>query len=292
MHVRVLVADATGALGRGLLIRLARHRHAVRAIARPPATFSPFGVEWVEADLLVDDLLEVARGCDAVVHVATAGAPNGARLDGRRFTAATRRLLDAAIACGVPRFVQQSFVVAYRDGGDRWLDEDARLDDVSRSAISGPIIEAEAMIREVDSRALAWTLLRGGSFVGAGTRQDALVDRLRRRRVFVAGDGSNYVSPLNRADMAAAVVAALERAPAGSTFNIVDEPLRYSDYVDALADLIGVERPPRTTRSRLPASRRCTNRAARATLGWMPRHSIWPSRAAERDRVRADPSRM
>lgn len=244
----------------------------MRAIApRVPAAFTAFRVEWVDADLLVDDLFELARGCDAVVHVATGD------VDGRRLTGGTRRLLDAAIACGVQRYVQQSSVTAYTGGGDGWLDEDARLDETPRrSGACRPIIETEAMIRRVDSRLLAWTILRGGALVGAGSRQDLLVDRLQARRAVVAGDGSNYLSPLNPADMASAVLAALEHAPAGSTFNIVDEPLRYSDYVDALADLVGVARPPRATRAPLPESRRCTNRAARAALGWVPRHSIWP----------------
>jgi nucleoside-diphosphate-sugar epimerase len=171
--------------------------------------------------------------------------------------------------------------MVYRDGGDRWLDEDAPLDESARrSAACRPVVEAEAMIRLIDPQMLPWTILRGGSFVGAGTRQDVLIERLRSRGAVVAGDGSNYLSPLNVADMASAVAAALRYAPAGSTFNIVDEPLRYADYVDALADLIGVTRPPRAAARPLPDSRRCTSSAARTALGWMPRHPIWPSRRA------------
>ena len=278
------MAGATGVLGRALVFRLLEERHVVRAIVpRRSDAFAPLGVETVDADLLVDDLVELVHGCDAVVNVASDvldGRPRGScAVHGRLLTVGTRRLLEASIACGVQRYVQQSFVVAYRDGGDRWLDEDAPFDDSARRAgVCRPVIELEALIRRVDSQALAWTILRGGSLVGAGTPQDTLVDRLRVHGAVVAGDGSNYLSPLNVADMAAAVAAALERAPAGSTFNIVDEPLRYSDYVDALADLSGVERAPRVALRPLPESRRCTNAAARIALGWMPRHSIWPAR--------------
>ena len=134
------------------------------------------------------------------------------------------------------------------------------------------------MIREVRPQVLAWTILRGGSFVGGGVGEKTLVDQLRAGDATVAGDGSNYVSLINVADMASAVAAALESAPAGSTFNIVDEPLQYGDYVDALSDLIGVTRPRRAAELRLPPSWRCTNRAALATLGWMPRERIWPHR--------------
>jgi nucleoside-diphosphate-sugar epimerase len=269
IHVRVFVAGATGALGRAVVLRLLEDRHVVRAIApRSAGAVAPPGVELLDADPVADDLVELVRGCDAVADVSTSVC-----------TAATRRLLDAAVACGVPRYVQQSFAIVYRDGGDSWLDESAPLVATARSSVAcRSVIDTEAMIRRIDPQTLAWTILRGGSFVGAGTTQDALIDRLRNRSAVVAGDGSNFLSPLNVADMASAVAAALRYAPAGSTFNVVDEPLRYSDYVDALADSIGVVRPPRTAARRPRDSRRCTNSAARTVLGWMPRHPVWPVR--------------
>jgi nucleoside-diphosphate-sugar epimerase len=165
--------------------------------------------------------------------------------------------------------------MAYRDGADAWLDEETPLDgSPSRAATCGPVIEMEAMIRDIEPRRLAWTILRGGSFVGPGTQQSALIEELRPGAAVVHGDGSNYLSAVNVADMASGFVAAIERAPKGSTFNIVDEPLRCGDYVDALADLIGVPRPRRVALP-LPLSWRCTNRTAQSVLGWMPRERIW-----------------
>jgi nucleoside-diphosphate-sugar epimerase len=281
--VTIFVAGATGVLGRALVPRLIASRHSVRAIARSASTADlPAGVELIDADLLEDDLLELVRGCDAVVHIATAipGDPSAQRawdLTARLRTTGTRRLLDAALACRVPRYVQQSIVMAYRDGGDTWLDEQAPLDDSpGRAAVCGPVIEMETLIREVEPQILAWTILRGGSFVGVGTGEGTLIEALRVGGVVVADGGSNYLSLVNVADMASAVALSLELAPAGSTFNIVDEPLRYGDYVDALADLIGVARPRRAAKLPLPPSWRCTNQAAQTALGWVPRERIWP----------------
>jgi len=290
--VRVLVAGGTGALGRAVVPLLIARGHGVRAVARHAfAADLPSCVEFLEADLLEDDLVEPVRGCGAVVHIATAIPDNpSARgawdVTARLRTIGTRRLLDAALTCGVPRYLQQSIVMAYRDGGDAWLDEQAPLDDSpERAAICRPVIEMEAMIRRIEPTRLAWTILRGGSFVGAGTAQASVIERLRRRGIVVAGDGSNYLSPVNVADMASAIAAALELAPACSIFNIVDEPLRYGDYVDALADLIGVARPRRMPDLPLPASWRCTNEAARTVLGWMPRERIWPYTGQATSRV-------
>ena len=279
----VFVVGATGVLGRALVPRLVVRGHRVRAIARHRLSAGlPKAVEFLEANLLTADLVRLVDGCNAVVHIATAipSDPSavGAWDDNSRLrTAGTRLLIDASLACGVSRYVQQSIVMAYRDGGDGWLDEQAPLDDSpARALVCRPVIEMEAMIREVEPQALAWTILRGGSFVGAETGQRALIDRLGSRSAVVAGDGSNYVSLVNVADMAAVVVAALERAPAGSTFNVVDDPIRYGDYVDALADLIGAPRPERAPTLPLPPSWRCTNGAAQTALGWMPRERIWP----------------
>jgi nucleoside-diphosphate-sugar epimerase len=283
--MRVLVAGATGVLGRALVPQLLAAGHVVLGVARRASRVGlPAGLNPVHADLLADDLRGLVGGfdADAIVHIATAiprdaNAPGAWDPTARLRTVGTRRLLDAALACGVARYIQESIVMAYRGGGDAWLDEQAPLDDSpERAAVCRPVVEMEAMIRDVDPQQLAWTILRGGSFVGNGTRADSLVAGLRRGQVVVAGDGSNYVSPVNVTDMASSIVAALELAPAGSTFNIVDEPLRNADYLDALADLIGVARPERARNLPLPPSWRCTNQAAQTILGWIPRGSIWP----------------
>ena len=58
--------------------------------------------------------------------------------------------------------------MAYRDGGDAWLDETAALDDSpERAGICGPVIEMEEMIREVRPQVLAWTILRPGGLTDA-----------------------------------------------------------------------------------------------------------------------------
>lgn len=288
--MRIFVAGATGVLGRALVTQLVAARHDVRGMARRlPAGALPVGVELIQADLLEDDLAAIVRDCDAVVHIATAMpsdpcAAGAWERNGRVRIEGTRRLLDAAVACRVPRYLQQSIVMAYRDGGDDWLDEEAPLDDSpARAAICGPVIEMEAILRKTEPQLIAWTILRGGSFVGAGMGQ-AMIDALRAGEVTVAGDGSNYLSPVTVGDMASAVAAAVGTAPAGSTFNIVDEPLRYGDYVDALADLVGAARPPRAPKLALPPSWRCSNEAARTVLRWMPRERIWPYADSGHDR--------
>ena len=234
--MRIFVAGATGVLGRALLPLLAAGGHSVRAVARrAPDVAFPAEVELLQADVLADDLVELVRGSDAVIHIATAipadrSAPGAWDATARLRIDGTRRLLAAALVCGVERYLQQSIVMAYRDGGEAWLDESAPLDDSAlRAETCGPVIAMEAMIRALGPQLPGWTILRGGSFVGPGTAQGVLMEQLRRGEVVVAGDGSNYVSPVHVSDMAAGFAAALERAPAArrstsSTSRVASEP--------------------------------------------------------------------
>lgn len=287
--MRVIVFGATGVLGRALVPLLIEQGHRVRAVVRSPekapGLFSR-DVELLPGDLLSPEtragLPALMAGCRAAVHIATAiprdfGAPGAWDANTRLRTEGTRALLDASLAAGVERYIQQSIIMAYTGGGDRLLDEDTPLDtSPSRAEVCGPVIAMEGMLRAVPADRLRWTILRGGAFVGRGTAQDGTIERLRAGTERVPCDGSSYISPVHFADMAAAVAAALDRAPAGSTFNIVDEPLRQSDYLDRLAALVGAPMPERDPTKPCPPSWRCSNAAARSVLGWSPAHSIWP----------------
>ena len=134
----------------------------------------------------------------------------------------------------------------------------------------------ENLVRALASGELRWCILRGGSFVGPATFQENVLAELRSGTHVIAGEGQNYVSLIHVADMASAIMAALMRAPNQSIFNVVDEPLREGDYLDRLADAIGVNRPARNAALPTPPSWRCSNQAARSILHWSPTHSIIP----------------
>lgn len=287
--MRIFIVGGTGVLGRALIPLLLARGDAVRLLARgPKAARTIFGdaVEIVPGDLLATDAETLAgqlAGCDATVHIATAiprdfSAPAAWDLNTQLRTEGTRRLLDASLAAGVLCYLQESIVMAYPDGGDRWLDESTPLDDSpGRTAICAPVIAMEAMVRAVPTDRMAWCILRGGRFVGPGTFQESLIADLRAANVTIPGDGNNWISPVHVADMAAAFALSLVAAPGGTTFNITGEPIREGDYNDRLAALLGVAAPPRDPARAMPPSYRCTNGAARRRLSWFPAHSIWPA---------------
>jgi nucleoside-diphosphate-sugar epimerase len=287
MALTIGLVGATGVYGQALAPLLLASGHRVRVLARSAAKARevlPAGIEMVEGDLLdpTTDMVAFLRGCDATAHIATAiprdmGAPGAWDLNTRLRTEGTRRLVEAALAAGIERYLQQSIVMAYPDSGDHWITEDTPLaDSPERASRTEPVKIMEATVRAVPPDRLRWCILRGGAFLGRGTAQDGEIERLRTGTLVVPCDGQSFFSPIHVDDMATATAAAFERGPAGSIYNIVDEPLRLGEYFDRLAALVGAPRPPRDPGQPCPPSYRCSNQAAQDALGWTPTHSIFP----------------
>jgi nucleoside-diphosphate-sugar epimerase len=287
--MKVGVVGPTGVLGRALISFLLQSGYAVRALARSAAKAQllfPQGAQILECDLLSPNierfLSSLLDGCDAVVHVATSiprdfTAPNAWDANTRLRTDGVNLLLEASRKVGVKRYIQQSIMMAYPDMGDDWINEDVSLDTSSERAwLCAPVIAMEQMIRNIPLEELEWCILRGGTFVGKDTFQESTIERLRIGKEIVPRDGRNFTSLIHVLDMASAIVAAIENASPGSVFNIVDEPLRYGEYLDRLADSIGVPRPRRDKVIECPPSWRCSNQAAKARLRWQPLHGIIP----------------
>ena len=294
--MRVCIAGATGVLGRALVPRLLAAGHSLVLLVRDPRKaaqlFSGFNTEIHECDLLAPGmearLAPMIDGCEAVIHAATSipqdfTAPGALTANTHLRIRGTGRLQRAALDVGVTTFIQQSIISAYRDGGDDWLDESTWIDQTpKRRDICHPVAIMESMMRLFarQPKPMRWTILKGGTFVGPGTFQANVMERIRRQELIVPGDGSHFVALVRVEDYAEAYVSALDRAPAASIFNICAEPIRYGEYLDGLADLIGVPHPARDPLKERPASHRATTKAAREILGWEPKASVWPAAPA------------
>ncbi len=130
----VLVTGGTGFIGRRLVAALRQRGARTRVLIRPdsalPADWAG-GVETVVGDLA--DVAGLARACagsDTVIHAAgfahadAADTPDFAARHWAVNAEGTFRLLDAAVAAGVGRFVLLSSVKAVGDPGPRCVNED------------------------------------------------------------------------------------------------------------------------------------------------------------------------
>lgn len=284
--MRIVVAGATGVMGRRLLPLLAAAGHDVRAIARGEerrAALARQGAEAVAADLFdPEGLRQAVAGCDAVINMATripvgpGAAMRGAwRENDRIRREGSRNLVDAALAAGAGRYIQESIVFVYRDHGAEWITEASPLD-IEFQLQSA--LDAEAQAARFTASGGAGVALRFGGFIDedSGHIRDA-VTAIRRGHAPVFGAPDAYTSSVVVRDAAQAVLAALH-APAG-LYNVADdEPLTRAAYVAAAADAFGFVAPKplpaaigKLPRVRVLArSQRVSAAAFREATGWAP----------------------
>lgn len=282
----MFLAGATGTLGRPTSRALAAAGHAVRGVARGATKAEVVradGGDPVEVSLFDGAALRAAlAGCDAVLHFATKIPPLG-RVTRSNFAEndrlrreGSRCLVDAALAAGVTTYVQESIAFLYAEGGESWLHEDAPL---HASWVNESAVAAERETARFAAGGGRGVVLRYGLFYAPYAPSTVDSVRLARRGLFpVLGAGSQFVSSIHVDDAAAAAVVALD-VPSG-VYNVVDdEPLRFREYVEAVAGTV--------PRMRLPGwlvraimgegshvtlvSRRVSNRLFRATGNWKPR---------------------
>lgn len=291
--MRVFVTGGTGAIGRYAVPALLAAGHEVTAMARSDAkagTLQRQGAVPAQVSLFDRDALIAAfRGHDAVVNLASA-LPSPGRFmvksawkDCHRIRiTGSANVVDAALAAEVPRVVQESVAMVYRDGGERWIDEDWPVDDYPIAAGNHGAEASNQRFGESGGEAV---VLRFGFFYGSGAAHSEMIMSLARRHLaFQAGLSSSYVSSIHLSDAADAVVAALDARPA--VYNVVDDcPVTSKENRTAMAAAVGAKPwmvvPGRTAllmgsrSTSMTRSLRVANGRLRGT-GWQPSYpSVW-----------------
>jgi len=288
--MKVFVAGGTGAVGRPSLPLLVAAGHEVTAVARGPAKQAQ--VEAAGAIPVAVDLFDAAAvaaavtGHDAVVNLATnipsigrAARASGWTVNDRLRREASAHLVDAALAAGAGRFVQESITFTYPESGDRWID--AATATPEPTAVTESTLAAQAEVERFTAAGGTGVVLRFGMFYGPGSSHTATMLRMARWGLaYCGGAPGGYTSSIHVDDAATAVVAALG-VPAGVYDVVDDRPLTRRQYADALATAAGRRRyvrgPGRVLRwggaqaALLLRSQRVSNRRFREAAGWAPR---------------------
>ncbi|MGI5328703.1 NAD-dependent epimerase/dehydratase family protein [Actinomadura nitritigenes] len=303
--MRVLVAGATGAMGKELVPRLVEAGHEVFAMVRGEsgkAAVTRMGAVPVIADALDRAQVEEAvrqAAPEVIVNQLTAIGNIDTRHFERSFAATDRlriegtdNLLAAARATGVRRFVAQSngaFTYA-RTGGPVKSEQDS-LDRSPVAQMASMIAAVQYMEKAVLSADwIEGIVLRYGAFYGPGTSMapgSEQLEMIRKRKFPVVGDGGGVWSFVHIADAAEATVAAVENGDRG-VYNIVDDdPAPVAQWLPELAAMLGAKKPMRVPRfiGRLAAGeagvvlmtelRGASNAKAKRELSWTPSHPSW-----------------
>ena len=310
--MRILVAGATGAVGLQLVPQLIAAGHSVVGTTRTPAKAAiirrmgaePAVADGLDAaairaaviaakpDIIIDQMTDLAAVTDIRHFDRAFATTNRLRTQGTDF------LLAAAREAGVRRFIAQSFCGwTYGRGGESIKTEADALDPDPPEELRHTLQAIQHLEDAVTGSATPeGIVLRYGSFYGpdTGMLSRAMIDQLRRRRVPLIGGGGGQWSFIHVEDAAAAAVAAIERGKPGDIYNIVDdEPADVSEWLPALAALVGARPPIRVPAwlgrlfagehlvSMMTEVRGGSNAKARRELGWRPAHPSWRQGFAE-----------
>jgi nucleoside-diphosphate-sugar epimerase len=228
---------------------LGERGHELWALVRRPGS-EPAGTRALPGDLADADGLAAAIAQarpECVVHLAAEIASQRDASKVREVNVGgTERLLAACRAAGGaeggPRIVFSSTVVTGEADG-ALLAEDSPLP--VRTPYGRSKQEGERLVL---GSGLPAVVLRPSHVYGpGGWYAQELIPLLRRPgRFAVIGDGANLWDVVHVDDVAAALVLAVEQAPPGSTYHVVDdEPLTYREFMTLTADALGVG-PPRS----------------------------------------------
>jgi nucleoside-diphosphate-sugar epimerase len=298
--MRVLVAGATGAVGRQLVPALVRAGHQVTATSRSEARLA--GLRAAGAQLAVLDGLDaqavgevVARAePEVIIHEMTAIPADLSLRNFDRSFAVTNQLrtrgidylLAAAAAAGARRVIAQSYGGwDYARTGGLVKTEDDPLDPQPPARQRETLAAIRHLERAVLDAPLEGVVLRYGSLYGPGA-SEGTVELIRKRQLPVIGSGAGVWSFLHVADAAAATVAAVSSGDPG-VYNVADnDPAAVARWVPEVARIVGAPVPRRLPAwvgrlvvgevgiSMMTQIRGVSSARAQRELGWQP---IWPS---------------
>jgi UDP-glucuronate 4-epimerase len=241
--------------------------------------------EFVEADLAERPLLEVVDGVDGIFHMAAQPGVRGSwgetfAVYARDNLIATQRLFEAAIAVG-RRVAWASSSSVYGNAESYPTREDVRPSPISPYGVTKLSCESLAAAYGA-TRGLDAVALRYFTVYGPRQRPDMAFSRIVRAlaeggtfHVFGTGEQTRDVTYVG--DAVSATLAAMDRAPAGATYNVGGgSETTLMDVIRLSERLSGRRLELRYEESAIGDVRRTAadTSAARADLGWEPRVSL------------------
>lgn len=289
--MKILIAGATGVLGRGLVRQFVSRGHSVLGLARGSEgerLIESLGGESLRASIFdADELARAAEGFEVVIHAATSiptktrTKPGDWEMNDRLRRDGTRALVACAAKVGARAYLQQSIVWLARPNDGSHFDEDSKP---NPDAVTLSALEAEEIAFEAGERcAFQTAVLRCGYFYGPDAAHTRMFGQgLIKRRVPIVGRGDAVLANIHTDDAASAFVAAAEGGRRGLWHVVDDEPVTMQEFISGFAERLGAPEPRRVpvwlarliagsyAASYFTSSTRTSNARFRKDFGWSP----------------------
>jgi nucleoside-diphosphate-sugar epimerase len=245
--MRVLVTGASGFIGSALVSMLVSKGHEVMCLIRSERRkekLQNMNVKFAVADITErEKLFETLNGLDVDVlyHLAAVNPlEKNKKVQQRVNVDGMRNIIDACKKGRVGLFVYVQGMGVFGDRKGAWIDE---------STVKNPDTDfaktrnaAEEMFRQSNSQAAVAIL--GDVYGPGGWFADMIVKRLRDGSFKIPGSGDYYRSFVHVDDAANALKLMGERNAVNNTYIVCDdEPARFDEFVNYVADRLGMKRP-------------------------------------------------
>lgn len=235
----ILITGGTGRLGKYVSSTLLKAGKKLRLMSQ----FAERGTLIATADLFdKDSLLKACEDIDTVIHLA---ATLDYTLPAKEITRinyeGTKNMLDAALHCGVSKFVFASSVAVYGRNNKLPITEDAKLAAKEPYGISKK--KAEDAIKK---SGIGYTILRPTVIYGKGF-EDGFVQiakLVKSGKMRIIGNGENRIHFTHAKDCAKAFYLAAIKKPFNDAFNIAGPDIAtQNEALNMVARFYGVEPP-------------------------------------------------
>ena len=268
----IALTGASGFIGNVLAQKLLQQGFKVRALTRQKTPQNSPGLEWFVGDLKsTQDWSGFLKGVDIVVHMAA--ELNNTELMQAINVDGPLRMLDAALNCGVKRWVQLSSVGAYGPVNQGWVSEATPPNPQGVYEQSKTQFD-DALVKKLKDSSTEFCIVRPSNVYGPGMRNQSLnqMQRIVKNGWFAfigpTGGSANYV---HVDDVVKAVIkAAMCPAAANQTY-VVSDWTTLENMVLAMAQAVNVNQPI----FRLPL---WLAKMAAYGLYWLPKWPLSPGR--------------
>ncbi|GAA4234652.1 NAD(P)-dependent oxidoreductase [Actinomadura meridiana] len=270
--MKILLAGATGVVGRRLIPLLVQAGHEVAGTTRRTDRAdllrdlgaAPVVLDALDADAVREAL--AAERPDAVIHQLTDLSAENFTANSHLRIEGTRNLVDAALAVGVETMIAQSIAWLYVPGDTPAVETDA-LDPKPQP------YEGVAALESAVGEMPRGVVLRYGALYGPGTwyaPDGAIAERARAGTLRLTPAWTSFV---HADDAASAALAALDW-PAGAVNVVDDEPATTADWLPVYSAAIGAPTPGNAGKHAAATGRPVSNATA-LSLGWKPQVASW-----------------
>ena len=291
--MRVLIVGC-GYVGLPLGAELARQGHAVFGLRRNPGATEEMraaGIQPLFADITrPETLTPLPRQFDWIVNC-TASGGGGAAEYRQIYRDGNRHLLEWLRDTPPQKYVYTSSTSVYAQNDGSTVTEASPVEPAAETA--QVLVETEELLRTAAARAFPTVILRVAGIYGPA--RGHWFKAFLRGEARLEGDGSRILNMIHRDDLIGIIIAALQDAPAGETFNAADnEPVCQRDFCAWLGEALQLPPPPSVPadadlwRRRGTTNKRVSNAKLRAILKYPFRYPDFRAGyAAEIARLRA-----